>query len=56
MKHYVIQAGDNQRERATEDWTSRGKDYSKLDSRLMAIFEKRLDSLMIYGLLFSSDM
>jgi len=34
MKHYVIQAGDNQRERATEDWTSRGKDYSKLDSSL----------------------
>lgn len=55
IKHFVIQAGDNQKVGATEDWTSRGKHYNHLDTRLMAIFEKIFDILLLYRLLVSSD-
>ncbi|XP_050264340.1 peptidyl-prolyl cis-trans isomerase CYP21-4-like isoform X2 [Quercus robur] len=34
IKHTVIQAGKNQEFGASEDWTSRGKHYSQLDSSL----------------------
>ncbi|KAK4558265.1 hypothetical protein RGQ29_007849 [Quercus rubra] len=34
IKHTVIQAGKNQKFGASEDWTSRGKHYSQLDSSL----------------------
>jgi len=41
IKHTVIQAGKNQEFGASEDWTSRGKHYSQLDSRFIFIFEKK---------------
>ncbi|KAJ7977678.1 Peptidyl-prolyl cis-trans isomerase [Quillaja saponaria] len=34
IKHYVIQAGDNQGSGATEDWTLRGKHYNQLHTSL----------------------
>ncbi|XP_062144648.1 peptidyl-prolyl cis-trans isomerase CYP21-4 isoform X2 [Alnus glutinosa] len=34
IKHFVIQAGDNQKAGATEDWTSRGKHNNHLDTSM----------------------
>jgi cyclophilin family peptidyl-prolyl cis-trans isomerase len=55
IKHFVIQAGDNQKAGATEDWTSRGKHNNHLDTRLVTIFEKIFDILLLYLMLVSSD-
>jgi cyclophilin family peptidyl-prolyl cis-trans isomerase len=55
IKHFVIQAGDSKKVGAAEDWTLRGKHYNHLDTRLIAIFEKKFNSLLLYSLLVSSD-
>lgn len=33
IKNFIIQGGDVERPGATEDWTTRGKQYSQLDTR-----------------------
>lgn len=56
IKHFVIQGGgDFERHGATEDWTTRGKHYSQLDSRFSPLITASAN-LYIFGLVSCSSL